>query len=283
MIDPKEQRDDISPQVTSSDEALLSEEDANALVVEHLGWAESIARSVARAWNLDWKLDGLDGAAMEALLFCSRRFDPTRGIPFKGYARKRIHESSTDAARKTKGWTRTSSSGSNKEIKAQKLAMELYGIFPELRTGSLPSNEGHASGDSGARAAIRELLVGASILATKEAIAEDPLPDELMDYRRMVSVMASLEPTHQWLLYKVYWDGASLRTVASEWETDNLNVMREHKVLLVYLQKSLALGKAVAIPKVRPGLRHRADGFQNEGSSGPFSDVLRRTEGLVTE
>ena len=280
MIDQKDQRDDISP---NDDKPLLSEEEANELVVEHLGWAESIARSVARAWNLYWKLDGLDGAAMEALIFCSRRFDPNRGIPFKGYARKRIHESSTEAARKTKGWTRTSSSGSNREIKAQKLAMELYGIFPELRTGSLPSHESHSSEDSGARAAIRELLVGASILATKEAVAEDPLPDELMDYRRMVSVMASLEPTHQWLLYKVYWDGASLRTVASEWETDNLNVMREHKVLLIYLQKSLALGKSVAIPKVRPGLRDRAHGFQKEGSSGPFSDVLQRTEELVAK
>ena len=152
MIDQKDQRDDISP---NDDKPLLSEEEANELVVEHLGWAESIARSVARAWNLDWKLDGLDVAAIEALIFCSRRFDPNRGIPFKGYARKRIHESSTEAARKTKGWTRTSSSGSNKEIKAQKLAMELYGIFPELRTGSLPSHESHSSEDSGARAAIR--------------------------------------------------------------------------------------------------------------------------------
>ena len=152
MIDQKDQRDDISP---NDDKPLLSEEEANELVVEHLGWAESIARSVARAWNLDWKLDGLDVAAIEALIFCSRRFDPNRGIPFKGYARKRIHESSTEAARKTKGWTRTSSSGSNREIKAQKLAMELYGIFPELRTGSLPSHESHSSEDSGARAAIR--------------------------------------------------------------------------------------------------------------------------------
>lgn len=278
------QKDDITLKPTPNEEKLsLSEEDANELVVEHLGWAESIARSVARAWSLDWKLDGLDGAAMEALIFCSRRFDPTRGIPFKGYARKRIHEASTEAARKTKGWSRTSSSNSTKEVKAQKLAMELYGIFPELRTGSLPHGEDQSSGDSGARAAIRELLVGASILATKEAVADDPLPDELMDYRRMVSVMASLEPTHQWLLYRVYWDGASLRTVASEWDTDNLNVMREHKVLLVYLQKSLALGKSVAIPKVRPGLRDRAHGFRKEGSSGPFSDVLLRSEGLVAK
>lgn len=255
----------------------LSEEAANDLVVEHMGWAESIARAVARGWNLDWKLDGLDGAAMEALIFCSRRFDPQRGIPFKGYARKRIHEASTDAARKTKGWARTSSSKTAKEAKAQKLAMELYGVFPELRDGALPAQNAARGEDAANRSAIRELLVGASILATKEAIAGDPQPDELMDYRRMVSVMASLEPTHQWLLYRVYWDGASLRTVASEWETDGLNVMREHKVLIAYLQKSLAHGKAVAVPKIRPGLRERAIQYNKEGSLGPFSDVLTKS------
>ncbi|MCB0333257.1 MAG: hypothetical protein KDD55_07135, partial [Bdellovibrionales bacterium] len=62
----------------------LSLDEANELVLEHRGWAESIARSVARAWNLDWQMDGLDGAAMEALIFCSRRYSPDRGVPFRG-------------------------------------------------------------------------------------------------------------------------------------------------------------------------------------------------------
>ena len=254
--------------------SVLSEEDANALVIEHQGWAESIARAVARAWNLDWRLDGLDGAAMEALLFCSRRFDPARGIPFRGYARKRIHEAATEAARKTKGWTRATSRASA-EDRAREVSAELYGVFPELRDGHLPSQDSGGSGDENEyRSAIRELLVGASIIATKQAASSDPLPDELLDYRKMVSVMASLEPTHQWLLYRVYWDGISLRTVATEWETDGLNVMREHKVLLTYLQKSIALGRPTAIPKVRPGLKSLAQRFIKEGSKGPFTDVL---------
>jgi hypothetical protein len=113
------------------------------------------------------------------------------------------------------------------------------------------------------------------VIATKQAAAEGPLPDELIDYRRMVTVMAALEPTHQWLLYRVYWDGISLRNVAVEWETDGLNVMREHKVLLLYLQKSMALGKPAVKPKVRPGLKPLVMKFQKEGSKGPFSEVLR--------
>lgn len=260
----------------------LSEEEANALVLEHQGWAESIARAVARAWNMDWRLDGLDGAAMEALIFCSRRFDPARGIPFRGYARKRIHEASTDAARKSKGWSRGVTNKSSAEAKAREVSAEMYGIFPEMREGHLPAQDGGGGEEQECRAAIRELLIGASIIATKQAASTDPLPDELIDYRRMVSVMASLEPIHQWLLYKVYWDGVSLRNVASEWETDGLNVMREHKVLLVFLQKSMALGKPAPVPKVRPGLKPLVQKFRKDSSKGPFSEVLADTQSGAT-
>jgi|688.fasta_scaffold12866_7 DNA-directed RNA polymerase specialized sigma subunit len=257
----------------------LTEEEANNLVVEHHGWAESIARSVARAWSLDWRLDGLDGAAMEALIFCSRRFDPTRGIPFKGYARKRIHEASTDAARKSKGWTRSTANKTAVEAKAREISAELYGVFPEMREGRLPVSESSGNEDTDMRAAVRELLVGASIVATRQAVSSDPLPDDLIDYRRMVGVMAALEPVHQWLLYKVYWDGLSLRTVATEWETDGLNVMREHKVLIAYLQKSMAQGKPAPAPKIRPGLRPLMTKLKGDGSKGPFTDALRKASG----
>ena len=93
------------------------------------------------------------------------------------------------------------------ENKARELSAELYGVFPDLRDGRLPVSESSGSDDSDARSAIRELLIGASLVATKQAVANGPLPDELMDYKRMVGVMACLEPGHQLLLYKVYWDG----------------------------------------------------------------------------
>lgn len=253
---------------------VLSEEAANELVLEHQGWAESIARAVARAWNMDWRLDALDGAAMEALIFCSRRYDPNRSIPFRGYARKRIHEASTEQARRSKGWRRTSS-GSREENRAREVSAELYNIFPELRDGYLPMDDS-GGGDDDMRSAVRQLLVGASLVAMSQTI-DDPQPDELLDYKRMVSVMSVLEPVHQLLLYKVYWDGLSLRTVASDWDTDGLNVMREHKVLLVYLHKSMALGKPAVKPKVRPGLRGMALKLKKDGSHGPFSDVLKST------
>jgi DNA-directed RNA polymerase specialized sigma subunit len=250
---------------------LLSTEAANTLVEEHYSWATSIARSVARAWNLDWQLDGLDGAAMEALIFCARRFSPGRGVPFKGYARKRIHEASSDAARKCKGWRRTSTGNGSSEHQAREISAELVTIFPELREGQLYIDE---SGDleGGTRMAIRDLLLGASLIAAKQNIHATN-PDEAMDYKKMIGFIVALEPVHQQLVWKVYWEGLSMRSVATEWETDELNVIREHKALMAYLQKSFAKGKPSAPPKVRPGLKAIAARLKQSGEGGMFGKL----------
>jgi DNA-directed RNA polymerase specialized sigma subunit len=253
----------------------LSVEEANALVVENSGWAESIARSVARAWNLDWRDDGLDGAAMEALLFCARRFQPARGVPFRGYARKRIHEASTEAARKSKGW-RKSSDSNNEQHQARELSAELLQIFPDLRTGELPLGD-EPSGDDGEdiRGAVRNLLFGATMLAAKEGISTAG-PDDIMDYKKMVRILAELDEVHQSLLWEVYWEGNSMRTVASEWEVDELSVIREHKSLIIYLQKGFAKTKAMPKLKVRPALKEMNLKMRKKGGSPPFSLILER-------
>ena len=248
---------------------ILSQEEADNLVLEYRGWAESIARSVARAWNLDWQLDGLDGAAMEALIFCARRFEPSRGVPFKGYARKRIHEASTEAARKSRGWR----SGSRAEVQAREISAELLNIFPELRMGELPSGGEGADADD-PRAAVRQLLVGASILTAKESLITESSPEEAMDFKRIIHKIAELEPVHQALLWKVYWEGISMRNVAVEWETDELNVIREHKVLMEHLQKCMNKSARVPMVKVRPGLRHIALKLKKKSSEGEFARLL---------
>lgn len=266
--------------MTTKKPLTLSTAQADALTLEHKGWAESIARSVARAWNMDWQMDGLDGAAMEALIFCARRFEPARGVPFRGYARKRIHEASTEAARKSKGWKRVAASKSDNE--AREISAELLNIFPELRNGELPLAE-ESSGDYGedARTAIRHLIVGASIVAAKQGAAT-ALPDEMVDYKRMIEKIALLEPIHQTMIWKIYWEGESMRTVASEWDTDELNVIREHKVILTWLLKSLStVGSSlrqIQTPRIRPGLKHIALKLKRTVPQGQFSKVVLQLE-----
>jgi DNA-directed RNA polymerase specialized sigma subunit len=254
----------------SLSEERLSIEEANQLVIENQSWAESIARSVARAWNMDWKLDGLDGAAMEALIFCARRFNTKRGVPFRGYARRRIHEASTEQARKSRGWK--SSTSGNKDQKAREVSYELFNIFPELRVGDVALGD---ESDSGVRSAIRQLIVGASLIAAKEGITTSS-PDDIVDLKKLIKIVATLDAVHQYLIYKVYWEGLSLRTVAGEWNTDGLNVIREHKQLLTYLQKSIGNSKTSAMtkPKVRPGLRAKALDFKKQGDPGPFTTLI---------
>lgn len=256
------------------DGSVLSMDEANALVVENQGWAESIARSVARSWGIDFQSEGLDGAAMEALIYCSRRFNPSFSVPFRAYARKRIHESACEAAKKSKGWRRIRSSKTSQD-KAKVVASQLVQVFPELREGALPDLTGNGTdSQEDARASIRQMLLGASlIIANLES--QDPGPDQMMDYRRMVKVLATLEPVHQLLMYRVYWDGISLRSVASEWDTDGLNVIREHKTIVEYLHKELAIGKQfLTKPKVRPGLRDKASELKKQSKIGPFSETL---------
>ena len=254
--------------------ATLSKEDADALVLEHKGWAESIAKSVARAWNLDWQLDGLDGAALEALIFCSRRYQPDRGVPFKGYSRKRVHEACTEGARRSRGWTRGSGSKKRTERLAREVSAELFNLFPSLRSGQLPlMDEGGEDSSKGARIAIQQLLVGASVIATQQGMNAAE-PDEIMDYKKMVHYMTALEPIHQMLLWLLYWEGESLRGIAGIWETDELNVIREHKVLLEYLQKSIQKGKANPPPRVRPGLREISFKLGKESPVGKFTALL---------
>jgi len=256
-----------------TESGLLSRPEADALVVENCGWAESIARSVARAWNMDWKLDGLDGAAMEALIFCARRFQPDRGVPFRGYARKRIHEASTEAARKSKGWRRGLGTESREDQRAREVSAELLHIFPELRDGELPVGDDGSGGGDDMRGAIRHLLVGASIIAAKQGSLSDQ-PDDLIDVKRTIAYIATLELVHQIVLYKIYWEGLSMRSVAAEWETDELNIIREHKVLLGYLQKCLGKGKAGVKPKLRPGLKEIGLKLKREFPEPPFERFI---------
>ena len=246
----------------------LSQQEADALVIEHQSWAEGVAKGVARAWNLDWRNDGLDGAALEALLFCARRFQPGRGVPFRGYARKRIHESATEAARKCRGWRKTTSV---QEATARDISSELLNVFPDLRSGELPIFEDGDGGDESGRGSIRQLLMSASILAAKNAT--DSSVEDLIDQKRMVSFMAGLDLVHQWLLWKIYWEGSSLRMLATEWDTDELNVIREHKILLSFLMKRFAKGRPPPTPKIRPGLRSIAARISRDpqAMAGPFA------------
>ena len=221
-------------------------------------------------------MDGLDGAAMEALIFCARRFDPSRGIPFRGYARKRIHEASSEAARKSKGWvSRSAEEKGSLDDKARELSFGILNIFPELRSGELPGGDESGDYESDSRAGIRNLLLGATVAAASQHAASAS-PEEMLDYKKIIEVLATLEAIHQEIMWKIYWEGESMRTVASAWETDELNVIREHKVILAHLAKSVATQRSLEAPRVRPGLKALAVKLEKTRKIGLFRQLTSK-------
>lgn len=243
------------PKQTAVPARVLSEDEVVALVQDHMGWAESIARSVARAWNLDWQLDGLDGGAYEALLFCARRFNPDFGVPFKAYARKRIHEAASEEARKSKAWQKGVGSDTPAEQEAREISFQLFEIYPELREGLIPIDE-NKSADEQIRSTIRQMLASASLVAAfKDGSTNNP--ETLLEYKRLFEGLATLEPVHQSILWGIYWGGQSMRALAEDWGIDELTIIREHKEILAFVEQRLDNPKAKIVKKlkIRPSLR----------------------------
>jgi len=246
-----------------------SQELINKLVEDHLGWASSIARSVARAWNMDWQLDGLDGGAYEGLLFCAGRYDPSLGIPFRAYARKRIHEASTEEARKSKSWQKAVGADTPEEQAAREISFRLFHIYPELREGLLPKSEGE--GEDAIRSSVRELLASASVLASFQEDSPDN-PEVAMQYKQILEIIAELEPVHQEIIWNIYWEGNSMRSLADGWKIDELAVIREHKEIINFVSSRLmnTLGRSRKKLKIRPGLRQIAHSLRRKRSAPPF-------------
>lgn len=248
-----------------------SEELVNLLIEEHLGWSFAIARSVARAWNMDWQLDGLDGGAQEGLLFCARRYDPQMGVPFRAYARRRIHEAATDEARKSKNWKRGVNAAQNYGDDSREISARLFDIFPSLREGVLPVTD--SDGEDSIRNAIRQLLSSASLLVTFGERNPDS-PESIAEYREMLEALAKLEAVHQQILWEIYWNDKSMRSLATEWNVDELVIIREHKEILGYIFSKLSDNRKAGLKKlrIRPGLRTIAQGLRKSSRNTPFAD-----------
>jgi len=267
-----------TPDITYINYEPGSEQLIQTLVDEHLGWATSIAKSVAKAWNMDWQLDGLDGGAFDGLLFCARRYDPKRGVPFKAYARKRIHEGATQEARKSRGWQMSVSANGDSENVAREISAKMFEVFPELREGLFATTEGD-DGDSSIRSSVRQLLTGASLIALfREAGVGSP--ELAFEHKLLIQAISSMEPIHQQILFSIYWQGQSMRNLAEEWSLDDLSIIREHKEILEYLNDIMSEKKrfgTVKQLKVRRGLKDVAQKMKKKNEAGPFSSIFKAT------
>lgn len=250
-----------------------SESLISIIVDENMSWAKAIAKNVARAWNLDWELDGLDGASYEALFTTAQKFDPELDYSFRTYARRRIHEAATEAARKCKAWNAASTGvDSEDELDVREVSATLFRLFPELHDG-FPTVS--ADGEETVKETIQSLLVSAGLIrAFEEAGSENQ--EVATDYKGLIESLAELEGIHQEIMKSVYWEGKSLRSVSSELEVDDLCIVREHASIIDFLHQKMTLPHFDKKRKLsyRKALTSKAEEFKDKGW---FTDFIQKT------
>jgi len=74
--------------------------DLDVLVERNVDWARQIARHVAGMLPTWFTEDDLIGAAEVALVQLAGKYEPSRGIPFRGYARRRVYGACFDSIRR---------------------------------------------------------------------------------------------------------------------------------------------------------------------------------------
>ena len=146
-------------------------------------------------------------------------------------------------------------------------------MFPELRSGVLPTLGDDSEGGDVARSSVKQMLIGASVLAAFEEANDNP--ELIAQYKQILECIAELELVHQAIVWSVYWKGQSMRNLASEWGIDELAVIREHKEILKYLFKQLSDGTTrVKKLKIRPGLRQTALELKRTKFESPFARFM---------
>jgi len=72
----------------------------DALISEHLDWAQAIARHVASLLPTRFSEDDLTGPAEVALVKLANRYDPGRDVTFRVFAQRRIYGACLDSIRR---------------------------------------------------------------------------------------------------------------------------------------------------------------------------------------
>ncbi len=71
----------------------------NQLVLEHVGLVKILAARVSRRVPAQVEVNELIGVGMVGLVDAARRYQPSLGVPFEAFARRRIHGAMLDALR----------------------------------------------------------------------------------------------------------------------------------------------------------------------------------------
>jgi len=203
---------------------------------------ERFARAIARGEATKVKRFGLELAdceqlAFEALLASIERYDPSRGIPFPGFARRRIRGAIQNALPKA--------TEANAAFNARKRA-------ERDRMASL-KRQARSHGDNDPMEALRELVVGmalgfmledASQAEVEKVASDDPSAYDSAAWRQLSeeldSKLASLPDQERLVIDYHYRRGVRFVEIAALLGLSSGRISQIHAKALARLRKSLA-------------------------------------------
>ncbi len=77
----------------------IAVDESNTLVLQHMPLVKALASRLAHRVPSHIELNELISVGMMGLVEASRRYEPSRGVPFDAFARRRIHGAMVDALR----------------------------------------------------------------------------------------------------------------------------------------------------------------------------------------
>jgi RNA polymerase sigma factor FliA len=198
----------------------------DSLITSHLDLVPIIARQVMRSLGVQMNFqEELEGYGREGLVFAAKRFDPTRGIPFRSFANYRIRGSMIDALRKESTLPRKS----RERLKQLESTNELNEQASE--ENAAPAAQSSSASDMDHRLAVHlgnlATAMATGLLAERGhegessvAIDDGLSPEEEVsraELRKLLkSAIATLGDQEQVLINRHYFQGDRFDMVAAE-------------------------------------------------------------------
>jgi RNA polymerase sigma factor for flagellar operon FliA len=198
------------PDEDSPERDLLPPAAIDALLREHWAWPEEVLAELERRLPFRVPLDVLLAAARRGMWAAARRFDPARGVPFRGFAKQRVAGAVVDELRAERFVVRRHRA----DVESGHLRAALSGCSYDARFEDLTGEEAAWLAAWRAVAGVRALPVREEIRLAGAFDEDVALADVELDRRRMLhdleNAIAGLDPAQRRLVERVAFEGSTI-------------------------------------------------------------------------
>lgn len=208
-----------------------------------LGLVDIVARQVMRKLSENADFEELRAAGREGLLMAARRFDPTRGVPFRSFANYRVQGAIYDALRRILPLSR----GEHSRLKAYEAAAEVgRGSLGWTDNAALAASP--AAAESALDAQLAAIVTSAAISFVSDSGRPEPASDfDLQDtyeheeaLGRVRDALAELGNEEAQIVRLHYFEGQSFTDIARALNISKAWTSRLHARAMARLSERFA-------------------------------------------